>query len=65
MHYINGLWKDGGSHSFTSINPATNEILWTGKAADAALVQEAVAAAHAAFPGWAGRSYEARYAVLE
>ncbi|MDX2095387.1 MAG: succinylglutamate-semialdehyde dehydrogenase [Alphaproteobacteria bacterium] len=65
MQYINGLWVDEGSHSFTSTNPATGAVLWQGKAADAAQVEAAVAAARAAFPGWAARSHEARLAVLE
>jgi succinylglutamic semialdehyde dehydrogenase len=65
MHYINGLWVEKGSHSFSSINPATGAVLWEGKAADAALVDEAVAAARAAFPQWAALSYEARLERLE
>jgi succinylglutamic semialdehyde dehydrogenase len=65
MHYINGLWIDSGSHSFTSTNPATGAVLWQGHAADAAQVADAVAAARAAFPGWAQLGYEARYAIVE
>ena len=65
MHYINGLWIDKGSHIFTSLNPATNTPLWEGKAADAALVAEAVASARMAFPAWSSRTYAARLAVLE
>ena len=65
MHYINGLWVDKGGHAFTSTNPANNQILWQGKAADAALVDEAVAAARAAFPGWAAQGYEGRLLLLE
>ena len=64
MQYINGLWKDAGSHSFVSTNPATNETIWQGKAADTALVNEAVASARAAFPGWAALGYDARYQIL-
>lgn len=65
MQYINGLWVDAGSHSFNSTNPATNEIIWKGKAANAVLVEEAVAAARVAFPAWAVLGYEARYKLLE
>ena len=45
MHYINGAWVAGGSHRFISTNPANGEALWQGEAADAALVEQAVAAA--------------------
>ncbi len=65
MHYINGLWINEGSHSFDSTNPATGKILWQGKAADAAIVNQAVAAARAAFPAWAARPYAERLAVCE
>lgn len=65
MQYINGLWIDEGSHQFASSNPATGEPLWQGKAADAALVDKAVAAARAAFPGWAALGYDERFARLE
>ena len=64
MQYINGLWKDGGSHGFVSINPATGDVVWNGKAADAALVNEAVSAARRAFPAWAALGYDARYQLL-
>ncbi len=65
MHYINGLWVDQGSHSFTSLNPATGGSLWQGKAADAALVEQAVAAARAAFPAWAALEFDERLAFLQ
>jgi len=65
MQYINGSWIDSGSHAFTSINPATGEMLWQGKAADVTQVVEAVAAARTAFSTWATLGYEARYSVVE
>ncbi|MFM9889571.1 MAG: succinylglutamate-semialdehyde dehydrogenase [Rickettsiales bacterium] len=65
MHYINGLWVDGGSHEFTSLNPATGQVLWQGKAAGEAEIGKAVAAARAAFPAWAACSVEERLAILE
>jgi succinylglutamic semialdehyde dehydrogenase len=65
MHYINGLWVDGGTNAFESTNPASGQILWTGNAASAALVDKAVNAARAAFPAWAARSYEDRYAIAD
>lgn len=65
MHYINGLWKDTGSHSFTSLNPATGEVIWKGMAAGEAELAEAVAAARAAFPSWAALESAGRMAILE
>ncbi len=41
--------------TFSSVNPATGETVWTGPAADAAAVDRAVAAARDAFPAWSGR----------
>lgn len=65
MNYINGLWNEQGSHPFTSANPATGEIIWRGMAAGQQEVAESVAAARAAFPAWAKRSYEERHACAE
>lgn len=65
MHYINGLWVDGGSHSFISSNPATGKSIWKGNAAGETEVSAAIAAARTAFPAWAARSYEERYAILD
>jgi succinylglutamic semialdehyde dehydrogenase len=50
--------------TFTSINPATGEPVWTGSAADAAAVDRAVAAARAAFPAWSGRPLPERESLL-
>src|SRR5581483_10355591 len=48
-----------------SHNPATNEIVWEGTSATASDVEKAVAAARAAFPTWASRSFEERFAIAE
>jgi len=64
MHYINGLWVEGGSHGFTSLNPATGAELWKGKAAGTAEVQQAVAAARAAFAAWSARDYTERLKIV-
>ncbi|MBE1529970.1 succinylglutamic semialdehyde dehydrogenase [Sphingopyxis sp. OAS728] len=53
------------SQPFTSIDPASGETLWEGVAASADDCARAVAAARTAFPAWAGRSAEARIAVLQ
>lgn len=65
MQYINGLWKDSGSHEFTSINPANGVTLWKGKAAGEAEVAEAVNAARTVFPAWSAKTYDERHAVIE
>ena len=65
MHYINGIWIEKGSHSFTSLNPATGETIWRGWAADASQITDAVAAAREAFAAWSALGYEARLGVIE
>lgn len=65
MHYINGAWVDRGTHSFTSLNPATQTPLWEGNAAGEKEVGEAVAAARAAFADWSARSYEQRMEIAK
>jgi len=50
--------------TFSSINPATGEIVWTGPAATGVDVDRAVASARAAFPAWSARPLEERAAVL-
>jgi succinylglutamic semialdehyde dehydrogenase len=49
---------------FTSIDPATGEVVWEGAAAGEREVAEAVATARAAFHGWAERPREERIAAL-
>lgn len=51
-------------NTFSSLNPATGERVWTGPAASAADVHRAVATARAAFPAWSARPLEERAAVL-
>jgi succinylglutamic semialdehyde dehydrogenase len=47
-----------------SFDPCTGAELWRGPQADAAAVDEAVATARAALPGWAAMPLDARIAVL-
>jgi succinylglutamic semialdehyde dehydrogenase len=65
MHYINGVWVDEGDHRFDSVNPATGQVLWRGRAAGAQTVGKAVHAANEAFPAWSALGFEARLAYLE
>jgi acyl-CoA reductase-like NAD-dependent aldehyde dehydrogenase len=60
---INGRAESGRS-SFDVINPATGEAFARCPKADAVLVDEAVAAAKAAFPAWSRRPIEERAALV-
>ncbi|MFG0380432.1 succinylglutamate-semialdehyde dehydrogenase [Pseudomonas sp. zbq_18] len=64
-HYIAGSWQAGQGEAFDSLNPVSQEAVWSGLGASAAQVEQAVAAARAAFPAWARRSLDERIAVLE
>ncbi|WP_337056166.1 succinylglutamate-semialdehyde dehydrogenase [Pseudomonas sp. USHLN015] len=64
-HYIAGAWQPGQGEAFDSLNPVTQESVWSGQGASAEQVEAAVAAARAAFPAWARLSLDARIAVLE
>ncbi|MBM1186645.1 succinylglutamate-semialdehyde dehydrogenase [Pseudomonas lundensis] len=63
--YIAGAWQNGQGEAFESLNPVTQQVLWSGQAADASQVDAAVNAARQAFAGWAKRSFDARLKVLE
>src|SRR3954465_6919083 len=65
MLFINGEWRDAVSGApFESHNPATGEVIGTAADAGVADVQAAVAAADAAFDGWATRTAYERSAFL-
>jgi succinylglutamic semialdehyde dehydrogenase len=64
-HYIAGNWQDGTGAAFSSLNPVSQVVLWSGRAAAAEQVSAAVLAARAAFPAWALRSLDQRIEVLE
>jgi acyl-CoA reductase-like NAD-dependent aldehyde dehydrogenase len=63
-----GLLIDGqlvdGAWTFDVINPATEEVLAACPRADLGQLNQAVAAAKAAFPAWAARPIEARRQLL-
>ena len=65
MHYINGLWIDSGTHDFVSTNPATNEILWKGKAAGVEEIHSAVETARVQFESWANKPYNFRHDIVQ
>ena len=52
--FINGEWRDAsGGKTIEVVNPATEDVIAEVASADRADVDAAVAAARAAFPGWA------------
>lgn len=68
-HYINNEWIEGGQtssslSSFSSLNPATDEIVWQGTAAGENEVNAAVMAAKKAAIAWAEFSLENRINYL-
>ncbi|HEU4516086.1 MAG TPA: NAD-dependent succinate-semialdehyde dehydrogenase [Steroidobacteraceae bacterium] len=63
--FVNGQWLDApGGTTLPVHNPATGATLGTVPAFDAAATEKAVAAAHAAFPGWAARTAKERAILL-
>jgi aminomuconate-semialdehyde/2-hydroxymuconate-6-semialdehyde dehydrogenase len=65
QHFIDGRFTDSvDGRTFESITPIDNSVIATVAHGGAAEVDRAVAAARAAFPGWARTSPEERRAVL-
>ncbi len=52
-HFINGQWSSPGGPTFPDYNPFDGSVVADIAAGGRAEAQAAVAAAHAAFPGWA------------
>ncbi len=63
--FINGDWKEGAGLLLTSRDPATDAVVWQGRAASSLDVTDAVSAARAAFPGWSRRSTAERAAIVQ
>ncbi len=64
-HLVAGQWRDGGGDQVRSVNPARpNEVVAEGNSATPEDVDDAVAAASAALPGWAATPIHSRGAVL-
>ena len=62
--YIGGRWVPGGRGDLGVENPATEELAGVVSQASAGDVDTAVAAARAAFPGWAATADVERAALL-
>lgn len=64
-HLINNQWLIGHGPTFTSINPANNDILWQGQSADTKQVDDAINSARAAFVPWSLTGYQDRLAMVK
>jgi succinylglutamic semialdehyde dehydrogenase len=63
IQLINGTWQAGAGHEVTSLNPARNQVIWQGKTASPAQVDDAVKSARAAFELWAEMPITERIAI--
>jgi succinylglutamic semialdehyde dehydrogenase len=63
--FINGEWRDGRGDPIASFDPATGERVFEAASATRDDVNEAMAAAHRAFQGWALTPLEERIRILE
>lgn len=64
-HLVGGRELMGEGPLFSSIDPASGETVWQGRAALEGEVDLAVVAARAAFPAWSSAGFEARRAIIE
>jgi succinylglutamic semialdehyde dehydrogenase len=64
-NYIAGKWFPASGEPFDSMNPATEEDIWSGKTSSYEDVQEAVTAAHYAFTDWRKTSFQQRLEILQ
>jgi succinylglutamic semialdehyde dehydrogenase len=62
--YIDGTWQAGKGEAFSSIAPATDDVLWEGHEADKDQTEAALAAAHAAFPAWRKLPFTKRLEIV-
>lgn len=63
--FIGGKWRSGRGQAFASHDPTTGDVVWRGAGASAEDVSDAMAAAHAAFPAWAGAPLEKRIGIAQ
>lgn len=63
--YINGQWRDGNGEGFISEDPLCTEIIWKGKAASKAQLEEALQTARKNFGVWSKTGFEQRCKLIE
>jgi succinylglutamic semialdehyde dehydrogenase len=62
--HVGGRWRMGGGAEFSSIAPADEKAIWTGREATQDDVSAAVTAAREAFPGWRRTSIDDRIVLV-
>lgn len=62
---INGTWLEGKGLGFTSLNPAKNEVVWSGKSATKQQVDDAVNSARTAFCEWSQKNHAHRLQIIK
>ena len=63
-HFYKQQWHDGQQAAFTSQNPATGEVIWSGNNASEQQVNEAIKSARTALSTWAFTTIEQRLEYL-
>ncbi|MFH7376265.1 aldehyde dehydrogenase family protein, partial [Pseudomonas syringae pv. tagetis] len=63
--YIAGVWQNGQGEMVNSLNPVTQQVLWSGQAATVEQDDQAVQAARQAYPAWALLYQDQRIPVLQ
>ncbi|VVD65119.1 succinylglutamate-semialdehyde dehydrogenase [Pandoraea soli] len=63
--YVEGVWRTANGAEFRTLDPMSGDVVWQGRAADAADVDTAVQAARRVQRDWARRSVDERLAVLQ
>ncbi len=63
--FIAGRWCDGEGDVLVSTDPASDEVLWQGRSASAAQVDQAILAARTAFPAWQATPLGQRIDLLQ
>lgn len=63
--FINNQWQNGHGDSFSSLNPANQEVVWQGEAANAHDVDFAINSANLAFKNWSLLSVQQRCNYIE
>ncbi|WP_114767331.1 succinylglutamate-semialdehyde dehydrogenase [Vibrio rhodolitus] len=62
--WIAGKWLEGAGKVIESTSPYNGEVVWQGRSATAAQVEQAVSAARSAFLSWKKLSFEQREAIV-
>ena len=64
-HYINGQWVAGLGATLESIDPAKNQVIWSGQTATELQVDAAIASARSAFQTWSLLTFAERQTYVQ